>query len=191
MRIKKVINKDGIEIKGLGILEPNIFEDSRGIFYESWNQRVFNNLIGENVVFVQDNKSISDQGVLRGLHYQMKPNQQAKLVSCELGEIYDVALDIRKDSPTFGSWAHSYLSSNNKKQFWIPNGFAHGFLTLSDKAIVSYKTTNYWHKDSENSIIWNDDELNISWPINELIVKTNRKDQLASTLKQIPKSELL
>jgi len=125
------------------IIEPDVYEDDRGYFFESFNQKKFNKLLQANLSFVQDNQSYSKYGVLRGLHYQTEPFSQGKLVRVIYGEIFDVAVDIRKDSETYGRWVGEILSSNNFKQLWIPEGFAHGFLTLSNTAIVSYKTTNY------------------------------------------------
>ena len=132
-------------------LEPEILKISRG-FFESWNQKKFNNIVGKETKFVQDNKSFSSKGVLRGLHYQKNPFAQGKLLSCDFGEIYDVAVDIRKGSPTFGTWASAYLTSKNKNQL-IPCGFAHGFLAVTDSVQVSYKTTEYWNKESEITIM--------------------------------------
>jgi len=144
------------------IIEPVIFKDDRGYFFESFNQNNFNHLLKANLSFVQDNQSYSKYGVLRGLHYQTEPFSQGKLVRVIYGEIFDVAVDIRKDSETYGRWVGEILSSNNFKQLWIPEGFAHGFLTLSNTAIVSYKTTNYYSKDHEINIRF--DTFNIDWP---------------------------
>jgi dTDP-4-dehydrorhamnose 3,5-epimerase len=144
------------------IIEPVIFKDDRGYFFESFNQNNFNHLLKANLSFVQDNQSYSKYGVLRGLHYQTEPFSQGKLVRVIYGEVFDVAVDIRKDSETYGRWVGEILSSNNFKQLWIPEGFAHGFLTLSNTAIVSYKTTNYYSKDHEINIRF--DTFNIDWP---------------------------
>lgn len=144
------------------IIEPVIFKDDRGYFFESFNQNNFNHLLKANLSFVQDNQSYSKYGVLRGLHYQTEPFSQGKLVRVIYGEVFDVAVDIRKDSETYGRWVGEILSSNNFKQLWIPEGFAHGFLTLSNTAIVSYKTTNYYSKDHEINIRF--DSFNIDWP---------------------------
>ncbi|WP_434341236.1 dTDP-4-dehydrorhamnose 3,5-epimerase [Motilimonas cestriensis] len=157
----KVIDTDINDVK---IIEPSVFGDERGFFMESFNQKKFEEAIGYDVNFVQDNHSKSQLGVLRGLHYQLAPFAQGKLVRCTLGKVFDVAVDIRKSSSTFGQWVGVVLSEENKKQLWIPEGFAHGFLTLSETAEFLYKTTNYWDKDSERSIKWNDSELNINWP---------------------------
>lgn len=168
MKIERTISQKGIEFKGLFLLTPEIFNDQRGSFFESWNKSVFENTINSHVDFVQDNHSCSIKGVLRGLHYQVNPYPQGKLLRCVYGEIFDVAVDIRKDSETFGNWFGVTLSDANKKQFWIPEGFAHGFLTISKYAEVLYKTTNYWNKDCEKSIRWDDETLSINWPLNKI-----------------------
>ena len=191
MIIKPLENKDGIIIEGLLLLEPEILKDCRGFFYESWNQKKFNNIVGKETKFVQDNKSYSSKGVLRGLHYQKNPFAQGKLLSCDFGEIYDVAVDIRKGSPTFGTWASTYLTSKNKNQFWIPCGFAHGFLAITDSVQVSYKTTEYWNKESEITILWNDPNLSIDWPISKFNVNTSDKDSSGSILSKILEENLL
>ncbi|MBN6046134.1 dTDP-4-dehydrorhamnose 3,5-epimerase [Citrobacter sp. ku-bf4] len=152
------------EIPDVLIFEPKVFGDDRGFFFESFSQKVFENAIGYRVNFVQDNHSKSKQGVLRGLHFQMPPHEQGKLVRCIAGEVFDVAVDIRKNSTTFGKWVSAHLSAENKRQLWIPEGFAHGFLVLSENAEFLYKTTNYYAPQSEGSIIWNDPDLNIKWP---------------------------
>ena len=153
-----------LKIPDVKIIEPDVFEDERGFFYESFNQQKFNEAIGENITFVQDNHSKSSKGVLRGLHYQETPFAQGKLVRVVFGEVFDVAVDIRQDSPTFGKWISETLSAYNKKQMWIPEGFAHGFLVLSDEAEFLYKTTNYYSKNNESSIRYDDNFLNIEWP---------------------------
>lgn len=152
------------EIPDVKIIEPKVFGDERGYFYESFNQKAFNDSIGKTINFVQDNHSSSQYGVIRGLHYQLAPHGQGKLVRCVEGEVFDVAVDIRKSSSTFGQWVGVVLSAENKKQLWIPEGFAHGFMTLSDKAQFLYKATNYYSPESERCIAWNDSEINISWP---------------------------
>ncbi|MBO1519745.1 dTDP-4-dehydrorhamnose 3,5-epimerase [Oceanisphaera pacifica] len=149
------------------ILEPKVFGDDRGFFYESFNQQQFEQAVGYSVNFVQDNHSRSSQGVLRGLHYQLVPHAQGKLVRVVQGEVFDVAVDIRKSSPTFGQWVGVNLSAENKRQLWIPEGFAHGFVTLSDSAEFLYKTTNYYAPESERCIMWNDASLNIEWPLEQ------------------------
>lgn len=148
------------------ILEPAVFEDERGFFFESFNQRRFTEAIGREVTFVQDNHSRSARGVLRGLHYQVR-QPQGKLVRVVAGEVFDVAVDIRKSSPTFGRWVGVHLSAVNKRQFWVPEGFAHGFVVLSEFADFLYKTTDYWAPDCERAIAWNDPQIGIEWPIDE------------------------
>ena len=153
------------EIPAVLIFEPKVFGDERGFFFESFNQKVFEEAVGRKVEFVQDNHSKSSKGVLRGLHYQLEPYAQGKLVRCAVGEVFDVAVDIRKSSPTFGKWIGVNLSAENKRQLWIPEGFAHGFLVLSETAEFLYKTTNYYNPQSDRGIIWNDPSLNIKWPL--------------------------
>jgi len=165
-------------IPDVKIIEPTVFEDERGYFFESFNHKKFEEAIGRKVTFVQDNHSKSSKSVLRGLHYQLPPHAQGKLVRVVQGEVFDVAVDIRKSSPTFGQWVAEVLSAENKKQLWIPEGFAHGFLTLSETAEFLYKTTNYYHKECERSIIWNDAGFNISWP-QHIQVSVSDKDAAA------------
>jgi dTDP-4-dehydrorhamnose 3,5-epimerase len=145
------------------ILEPKVFGDERGFFYESFNQRRFQELTGTTTNFVQDNHSKSAKNVLRGLHYQIW-QPQGKLVRVVAGEVFDVAVDIRKNSATFGRWVGVTLSAENKRQLWIPEGFAHGFVVTSDSAEFLYKTTNYWAPEFERSILWNDPAIGIEWP---------------------------
>lgn len=152
------------EIPDVKIFEPKVFGDERGFFFESFNQKIFEAAVGRKVEFVQDNHSKSVKGVLRGLHYQLPPMAQGKLVRVVQGEVFDVAVDIRKSSPTFGKWVGVNLSAENKRQLWIPEGFAHGFLTLSETAEFLYKTTNYYSPSNEACLIWNDPQFNISWP---------------------------
>lgn len=152
------------EIPDVLVLEPKVFGDDRGFFYESYNEKLFRELTGVCDHFVQDNHSRSVKGVLRGLHYQLPPNVQGKLVRCLVGEVFDVAVDVRKRSPTFGKWVGVFLTAENKRMMWIPGGFAHGFLTLSESAEFAYKTTNYYSPECERSILWNDKDLEIAWP---------------------------
>lgn len=160
------------------IFEPNVFGDERGFFLESFNQKIFEDSTGLKRDFVQDNHSKSSKGVLRGLHYQLPPMAQGKLVRVVQGEVFDVAVDIRQSSPTFGQWVGVNLSAENKRQLWIPEGFAHGFLTLSETAEFLYKTTNYYSPEHEGAIIWNDAELDITWPdLGDVLVSV--KDQIA------------
>ncbi|EKC6981661.1 dTDP-4-dehydrorhamnose 3,5-epimerase, partial [Cronobacter sakazakii] len=150
----KVVKTD---ISDVLIFEPKVFGDDRGFFFESFNQKTFMEAVGRKVTFVQDNHSKSACGVLRGLHYQLDPYAQGKLVRCVVGEVFDVAVDIRKNSTTFGKWVGVNLSADNKRQLWIPEGFAHGFLVLSETAEFVYKTTNYYNPESDRGIIWNDE----------------------------------
>lgn len=152
-------------IEDVLMFEPKVFSDERGFFFESFNHKLFEEAVGYPVTFVQDNHSKSSKGVLRGLHYQSLPNAQGKLVRCVSGDVFDVAVDIRKSSPTFGQWVGVHLSGENKRQLWIPEGFAHGFLTLSETAEFLYKTTNYYMPDSDRGISWNDPAIAIAWPI--------------------------
>lgn len=151
-------------IPDLYIIEPTVFGDERGFFFESFNQRRFEQAIGRQMLFVQDNHSRSAQGVLRGLHYQVA-QQQGKLVRCTLGEVFDVAVDLRPDSNTFGQWEGMLLSAENKRQVWIPEGFAHGFVVLSEVAEFLYKTTDYYAPEYERAIRWDDPTLAIDWPL--------------------------
>jgi dTDP-4-dehydrorhamnose 3,5-epimerase len=157
------------------IIEPRVFGDDRGFFFESFNQAAFEAAIGRTVSFVQDNHSRSVRGVLRGLHYQIQ-HPQGKLVRVVQGEVYDVAVDMRKSSPTFGHWVGVTLSAENKRQLWIPEGFAHGFVVTSDTAEFLYKTTDYWHPEFERSLAWNDPELGISWPVEQPALSAKDKE---------------
>jgi dTDP-4-dehydrorhamnose 3,5-epimerase len=152
-------------IPDLLIIEPKVFGDSRGFFYESFNQMAFNEATGLDVQFVQDNHSRSAKGVLRGLHYQLPPYAQGKLVRCTRGAVWDVAVDIRKSSPTFGRWAGVELTGDNHKQFWIPPGFAHGFVVTTDTADFLYKATAYYSPVHERCIAWNDKTIEINWAL--------------------------
>ena len=184
MHFENLKTDDNQVINDLLMVTPDIFEDDRGFFFESWNQKKFNEIINKNIIFCQDNHSRSNFGVLRGLHYQLDPNPQGKLVRCSYGSVFDVAVDLRKYSPTYGKWAGIELNSKNKKQLWIPVGFAHGFLTLSENAEVQYKATGFWSKDCERSLRWNDSRININWfkKINKIDPILAPKDQLAPTL---------
>ena len=154
------------QLDGVLLLEPQVFGDDRGFFFESFNQRDFAQTTGLDVQFVQDNHSKSSKGVLRGLHYQIQ-HPQGKLVRVTSGEVFDVAVDLRKTSPTFGKSYSTILSADNKRQLWIPPGFAHGFLVTSDSAEFLYKTTDYWHPEFERSLLWSDPALGIEWPLEE------------------------
>ncbi|WP_027714505.1 dTDP-4-dehydrorhamnose 3,5-epimerase [Desulfuromonas sp. TF] len=160
------------------IIEPKVFGDERGFFFESYNERQWEEKTGLRTRFVQDNHSRSAKGVLRGLHYQIR-QPQGKLVRCVFGEVFDVAVDLRRSSPTFGKWSGTLLSDENKRQMWVPEGFAHGFLVLSDAAEFLYKTTDYYAPENEREIVWNDPELGIDWPI-EVEPVLSKKDAEAA-----------
>lgn len=166
-------------LKGCFVLEPTVHEDERGYFFESYNHEDFRKAIGREVIFVQDNQSFSKRGVLRGLHFQKGEHAQAKLVSVLEGRIQDVVVDLRKDSPTFGQHVSLELSGENKKQLFVPRGFAHGFLTLSETAQVIYKCDNYYNKEAESGIAFNDSTLGITWSLdNKGIIKSNKDRSL-------------
>ncbi len=171
------------EIEGVVIIEPRIFHDERGYFYESFSQREFEEKVCKTV-FVQDNQSKSSYGVLRGLHFQKAPYSQSKLVRCIKGRVLDVAVDIRKGSPTFGKYVAVELSEDNHRQFFVPRGFAHGFAVLSDEAVFQYKCDNYYNKESEGSIAWNDESLSIDWKIDMDKVVLSEKDKNSKPLAQ-------
>ena len=181
-----------MEVENLGVtgpylITPRIFEDDRGYFFESFNQKEFNEKIYE-VNFVQDNESCSQYGVLRGLHFQKPPYDQAKLVRVVKGRVYDVAVDIRKDSPTYGKFFGVLLSENNHRQFFVPRGFAHGFLALDKENIFQYKCDNYYNKESEGAIVWDDKDLNINWEDYLISLKNvilSEKDKLNKPLSEI------
>lgn len=177
------------EIPDVLIFEPKVFGDDRGFFMESFNQKVFEEVVGRKVDFVQDNHSKSTKGVLRGLHYQLPPYAQGKLVRCIAGEVFDVAVDIRRSSPTFKQSVGVLLSAENKKQLWIPEGFAHGFLVLSDEAEFVYKTTNYYSSHAERGIYFEDTNLNIGWPL-EFTPKLSEKDKKHLSLDLILNEDL-
>lgn len=171
-------------LPGVLIFEPQVFGDERGFFLESFNQRAFDQAVGEHVEFVQDNHSRSQRGVLRGLHYQLPPHAQGKLVRVASGRVFDVAVDMRRDSVTFGRWAGSELSAVEHRQLWIPAGFAHGFLVLSDAADFLYKTTNYYAPASEVSVRWDDPRLAITWPDPGAPFRLSDKDRGALSFAQ-------
>lgn len=197
MEVKKVYDNKGKCISGLLQINPKLFHDSRGFFQESWNKKIWEeSLKSQNQFpksFVQDNHSRSRKGTLRGLHYQLDPYSQGKLVRCINGVIYDVAVDLRKDSETFGKWAAIELSSENNIQFWIPSGFAHGFLTLSSEADLVYKVNEYWNKSSERILNWNDKKLAIDWPkdiLENTQIELSDKDKNAPFLAQLGEHDL-
>ncbi|WP_053990706.1 dTDP-4-dehydrorhamnose 3,5-epimerase [Mangrovimonas sp. TPBH4] len=170
-------------LKGCFIIQPTVFEDKRGYFLESFNREKFNTAIGEDITFVQDNESFSTKGVLRGLHYQIGEHAQAKLVRVIKGRVLDIAVDIRPDSPTYGQHVAVELSEENKTQFFVPRGFAHGFVVLSDTAIFSYKCDNFYNKASEGGIIYNDPSLNINWQLPEEQLIISEKDAILPILE--------
>ena len=196
MEYLNVSSNKGNLIDGPLIIKPKIFFDDRGYFFESWNHSEFNKIISRKVNFVQDNHSEAKYGVIRGLHYQLRPKAQAKLVRCSKGEIFDVLVDIRKDSDTYGEWSSVILNEQNKLQFWIPEGFVHGFISLKNFSEVQYKTNEYWNKEFERSLFWKDHDININWPLansnEEHKIMINDKDSISPTLKEIEKNgELL
>ncbi len=171
------------------VIEPRVFGDARGFFFESFNRRKLEEALGRTLDFVQDNHSKSARGVLRGLHYQL-PNPQGKLVRVVRGEVFDVAVDLRRGSPTLGRWTGEVLSAENKRQLWVPEGFAHGFLVLADEAEVLYKTTDYWHPKHERCIRWDDADLAIAWPTRGLAPTVSAKDAAGSAFREAPLFEL-
>ena len=192
MQAETLTTAAGVPVQGPLLLTPRVFGDERGFFFESWNQQAFNAAAGDTA-FVQDNHSRSSRGVLRGLHYQLPPHPQGKLVRCVLGEIFDVAMDIRRSSPTFGQWVGAVLSAENHQQLWVPAGFAHGFLTLSEQAEVLYKTTDFWSRDCERAIRWDDPAMAITWPREGLAgaePQLSEKDAVAPLLAELPATDL-
>lgn len=172
-----------LSVPDLYVIEPRVFGDERGFFFESYNAKAFEDATGVSPEFVQDNHSLSQRGVLRGLHYQLPPKAQSKLVRVIRGRVFDVAVDIRASSPSFGRWEGTELSAENKRQLWIPEGFAHAFFTLSDGAEVLYKTTNFYAPDSEGRIIWNDPQIGIEWPL-EIEPVLSEKDAAGKALSE-------
>jgi dTDP-4-dehydrorhamnose 3,5-epimerase len=165
------------------VLEPKVYGDARGFFFESFNARDFREVTGLDVDFVQDNHSKSAKGVLRGLHYQIQ-HPQGKLVRVVQGAVFDVAVDLRKSSPTFGQWVGEVLSAENHKQLWVPPGFAHGFVVLSDSAEFLYKTTDYWYPEHERSLLWSDPTVNITWPL-DFVPQLADKDAAGRLLSEV------
>jgi len=171
-----------LDIPDVLLIEPQVFGDDRGFFFESFNQKKFEEAVGRKINFVQDNHSKSVKGVLRGLHYQIPPKAQGNLVRVIQGEVFDVALDIRKSSPTFGKWVGEVISAENKKQIWIPEGFAHGFVAISETAEFLYKTTEFYNREHERAIRWNDQDIAIQWPMKN--VSLSGKDEVAQSFKE-------
>jgi dTDP-4-dehydrorhamnose 3,5-epimerase len=174
-----------LAIPDILVFEPDVFEDQRGFFFESFNQSQFENVIGRKITFVQDNHSKSIKGVVRGLHFQLPPKEQGKLIRVIQGQIYDVAVDLRKKSPTFGQWVGEVLSAANKKQIWIPEGFAHGFITLSDDSEILYKATDFYSPNHEQCLIWNDPEINVRWPHTKDNYIFSDKDKKGKALSEL------
>ena len=172
------------------LLKPSIFKDKRGYFLESWNQNVFNKSVGKKVNFLQDNHSSSKKGVVRGMHFQTSPFQQSKLVRCLSGSIFDVIVDIRTTSKTFGEWCGIELKANDHYQFWIPFGFAHGFLALMDDSIVLYKVDQFRHQNNERTLKWDDKLIGIKWPYLNESHSISEKDKNAPNLSEINKDDL-
>lgn len=171
-------------LKDCYIIEATVFEDERGYFYEKFNEQKFEELTGMNGHFVQDNISKSSYGILRGVHLQKGEHSQAKLVSCLEGKVWDVAVDLRKDSPTFGKWFGIELTPENKLQLYVPRGFGHGFSVLSETAIFAYKCDNFYSKDAEGSVMWNDKDLNIDWKLPHDVIQLSEKDQYLPSFQE-------
>lgn len=168
-------------LDGVLLLKPRIFNDERGYFFESYNKHALEK-VGVKLDFVQDNQSLSQKNVLRGLHFQVEPFAQGKLIRCITGAVLDVVVDIRRDSPHYGKYYKTIISAKNQHTLWIPPGFAHGFLTLEDNTIFSYKCTEFYNKNSERSILWNDNDINIDWEVNQPII--SEKDKEGITLSE-------
>jgi len=176
MKAENLINNKGMIMNGVKLISHDIFHDNRGFFFEDWNKNDFEKVLKQNYDFCQLNHSFSYHGVIRGLHYQLNPEPQGKLIRCLRGKIYDVVVDLRKDSLTFSSWVGIELREEEYKSLWIPPGFAHGFLAQSKKAEIQYFVTSKWNQELEKCIIWNDPQLNIEWPIDDLKVILSSKD---------------
>ena len=179
------MNVETTAIEGVLILQPKVFGDARGFFFESFNQQAFDAAVGQHVDFVQDNHSRSARGVLRGLHFQRAPRAQGKLVRCTAGAVFDVAVDIRRDSPTFGRWVGVELSADNHRQLWIPAGLAHGFLVLTETADFLYKTTDFYSPQHEGAVRWDDPDLGIAWPDAGGPPQLSAKDAAAGALRDL------
>lgn len=187
MILKIVLKFTETKLKGCFVLEPKIIKDERGYFMESFNEKTFGEGVGQKVTFVQDNQSFSTKGVLRGLHYQTGEHAQAKLVRVLHGEVLDVAVDLRPNSPTFGQYETAFLSAENQTQFFIPRGFAHGFLVLSETATFFYKCDNFYNKESEGGLLFNDPTVNIDWNFPEEHMIISEKDTILPTLENAKK----
>ena len=197
MRVERLRCLNGMELDGPLLITPQVFGDDRGFFFESWNEQRFRDALVEvgtpveeadAIHFRQDNHSSSCQGVLRGLHYQLPPEPQGKLVRCSVGTIFDVAVDLRAHSSTYGLWVSAELSASNQQQLWVPVGFAHGFLTLSDRAEVQYKASGFWNRQCERSLSWADSSLNVAWPLDGIGLSTPllaEKDATAPGLAEL------
>jgi dTDP-4-dehydrorhamnose 3,5-epimerase len=190
MEIQLLYSNKNRKIEGPLLLRPSIFKDKRGFFLESWNQNLFNQSVGKEVNFVQDNHSLSKKGVLRGMHYQINPYPQAKLVRCLSGSIFDVIVDIRKKSKSFGEWCGVEMKAADNYQLWIPPGFAHGFLALNQNCIVSYKVDQFRDQKSERVLKWNDEFLEIRWPYVKEHYNLSEKDEKAPNLSEINQDDL-
>ncbi len=194
MRAEQLVGSGGLAVQGPLLLTPQVFGDDRGFFLESWNGQRWQELLADHgqaaVPFVQDNHSRSVRGVLRGLHWQLPPHPQAKLVRCVVGSIFDVAVDLRRGSPSFGQWLGAELSAANHQQLWVPVGFAHGFLTLSEQAEVLYKTTDFWSRSCERALRWDDPALAIGWPQLETAPLLSGKDGIAPLLAELATDDL-
>lgn len=192
MKAERLQSAAGCTLEGPLLITPQVFGDARGFFFESWNQQVFAAALeadGQPVPgFVQDNHSRSARGVLRGLHYQLPPHPQGKLVRCVLGEIFDVAVDLRRSSPSFGQWVGARLSGANHQQLWVPVGFAHGFMTLTDHAEVLYKATDFWNPSCERAIRWDDPTLAVTWPCAD--AQVSAKDGVAPAWLELSAADL-
>ena len=169
-------------LEGLKIIKPSVFEDQRGFFFESYNRKDYKKILGKNISFVQDNQSKSKKNVLRGLHFQIK-KPQGKLIRVLKGKIFDVVVDLRKDSKSFSNFYSIFLSEESKEQLWVPPGFAHGFLVMSEFAEVSYKTTDYWYPEYEKTLIWNDPNVSVDWPFNNPLL--SEKDSNGLSLSEL------
>ncbi len=188
MELLEILSNRGNIIEGIFLLKPALFNDERGLFYESWNNHNMTKIIGREIFFKQENISFSKKNVLRGMHYQINPKSQTKLVRCSRGKVFDVVIDLRNESSTFGEWAFALLTEKNKHQLFIPKGFAHGFLTLSENAEFTYLIDEYWSPLDERSILWKDKDLDIKWPLNLVdsnLLLISDKDKRAPSFREV------